>query len=403
MKSNEKYKIIALVAGMLIMLCVGILYMWSVFQPHVVSYHGWNSSDVAMTSALMIACFVAGNIVAGLFQERIHPRIIALVGCVLFSLGIFLTSQLSSENPYMIYVTYSLISGFGCGLSYCTVLAVLQKWFSARMGFVTGMSVSFFGLSVFLLTPVTQSLLQSGGLPFTFRTLSIVFFIVTTVAAFFMKNPDKEYYYSEITKVIAPENVKQFRPLQMLKSPSYYYILFSAFTSSAGYLLMVPFITTIASDRGISETLSLFSVMCTGIANALGRILAPMVSDKLGRTKTAVICALIASVSCVIMIFAKDLLFVFGVFLVAFAYGSTSGINPVITTELFGARHSGANYGLVLISIGASSIVFGRIAAAVGAGGSFGPAFILCSLVCLVPVPLMLLLRKRVRKLGKDI
>ena len=43
-----------LVGGLLIMLCVGILYMWSIFQPYVVDYHGWSVGDVAMTSALMI-------------------------------------------------------------------------------------------------------------------------------------------------------------------------------------------------------------------------------------------------------------------------------------------------------------------------------------------------------------
>lgn len=403
MKSKNLYKPAVLIAGMVIMLCVGILYMWSVFQPHVVMFHGWSSSDVAMTSALMIACFVAGNIIGGLLQERIHPRVTALAGCIMFSLGMLLTSLLSSDNPYMIYITYSLISGFGCGLGYCTVLAVLQKWYPARMGFITGLSVSFFGLSVVLLTPITQSLLRTDGVPITFRTLSAIFLVLTSAAALFMKNPDKEYYYSELTKVIPPDNIKQFKPSQMLKSPSYYYILFAAFTSSAGYLLLVPFITTIAADRGMSEAMGLFSVMSTGVANALGRILAPMVSDRLGRTKTAIVCAFIASVSCAVMIFAKGAAFVAGIFFIAFAYGGTSGINPVITTELFGARHSGANYGLVLISIGASSIIFGRIAAVIGAEGSFSAAFVMCSLVCLVPVPLMLLLRKRCKGLGKDI
>lgn len=403
MNINKRNKLFALTAGMVIMLCVGILYMWSVFQPHVVRHHGWSSSDVAMTSALMIACFVAGNIAGGLLQEKVHPRVIALSGCILFSLGMFLTSRLASDKPYMIYLTYSLVSGFGCGLSYCAVLAVLQKWYAARMGFVTGISVSFFGLSVVLLTPVTQSLLKSAGVPNTFRTLSFIFLALTVLAALFMKNPDKEYYYSEIKKVVAPDNIKQFKPSQMLRSPSYYYILFAAFTSSAGYLLIVPFITTIASDRGISESLGLFAVMSTGIANALGRVLAPMVSDRLGRTRTAVISAVISSAACLAMIFARGFMFLAAVFFIAFAYGSTSGINPVITTELFGARHSGANYGLVLIGIGASSVVFGKIASAVGANGGFSAAFMICCLVCLFPVPLMLLLRKRCGRLGKDI
>ena len=147
------------------------------------------------------------------------------------------------------------------------------------MGFVTGLSVSFFGLSVVLLTPITHPA-QLSWRSHYFSTLSVIFLVLTAAAALFMKNPDKEYYYSEITKVIPPDNIKQFKPSQMLKSPSYYYILFSAFTSSAGYLLLVPFITTLAAARGMSETMGLFSVMSTGVAMPWDE-LAPLVSDRL--------------------------------------------------------------------------------------------------------------------------
>ena len=65
MKNSSKSKIVITVAGMAIMLCVGILYMWSVFLPYVTEYHGWKTSDVAMTSSIMMATFVLGNILGG--------------------------------------------------------------------------------------------------------------------------------------------------------------------------------------------------------------------------------------------------------------------------------------------------------------------------------------------------
>lgn len=99
MDSIKRQKIIVLIAGLVIMLCVGILYMWSVFQPYVVEFHGWESGQVAMTSSIMIAMFVLGNIVGGLFQEKVSNRLITIVGCVMFSLGMYLTSLLPSSNP----------------------------------------------------------------------------------------------------------------------------------------------------------------------------------------------------------------------------------------------------------------------------------------------------------------
>lgn len=401
MKTNRRLPI--LIAGTLIMLCVGILYMWSVFQPHVTAHHGWSPAQVSMTSSVMIACFVLGNIIAGLFQERIHPRITGIAGSVLFSLGLYLTSFVGSGAPFMLYLTYGVAGGLGCGLVYCAVLAVLQKWYAARMGFITGISVGFFGLSVVILSPVVEAMLRGIGLTDTFRVLALAFFVILTASSVFLRNPDKTYYYAEVTKAVKPENVRQFQPREMLRSASYYYIVISMFTSSAAYLVIIPFISTIAVSRGMSASAALAAVMGTGVANAAGRILAPTVSDKIGRTRTIIVCALISVVGCLLIISATGALYIAAVFLIALSYGGTGGTNPVITTELFGARYSGANYGLVLLSIAFSSVFFGRVAAALGAGGDFTVVFILCALLCIVPIVMMILLRRRCLRLGKVI
>jgi OFA family oxalate/formate antiporter-like MFS transporter len=141
---NKRYRIIVLIAGLFIMLCTGILYMWSVFLPSVAGHYGVAPSQVAMTSSVKMACFVAGNILNGLLQEKIHPRAAALLGCLLFCSGIYLTSLPGRGNPSTIYLTYGLAGGLGCGIAYGTVLAVLQKWWPANMGFATGLSVGFF-------------------------------------------------------------------------------------------------------------------------------------------------------------------------------------------------------------------------------------------------------------------
>lgn len=402
-KQNKRQKIIILVAGALIMLCAGILYMWSVFQPYVTEYHGWSGAQISMTSSIMIAFFVLGNIVAGLVQEKVHPRITAIVGSILFSLGLYLTSIISSEIPVMLYLTYGIVGGFGCGLVYCAVLAVLQKWYAAKMGFITGISVGFFGLSVVVLSPLVEMMLRNIGVPDTFRTLALVFLAVLIASSLFIKKPSREYYYAEVTKTIKPENVKQFRPNEMLRSASYYYITIAMFASSSAYLVIVPFISTIAVMRGMSSSLALIVVMSTGVANAAGRILAPMLSDKIGRSKTIILCSLVSALGCLLIIPAKGLPYVAAVFLITLAYGGTGGTNPVITTELFGARYSGVNYGLVLVSIAFSSLIFGWVSGSLSAGGDFTGVFVICAFLCVMPIMMMLLLRKRCRRLGKVI
>lgn len=394
---------VILVAGAAMMLCVGILYLWSVFQPHVVAHYGWSPAQVSMTSSAMITCFVLGNILAGLVQEKIHPRIIAVSGSVLFTLGLYLSALISPDRPFMLYLSYGVMGGIGSGLVYCVVLAVLQKWYAAKMGFITGISVGFFGLSVVVLSPVVEAMINSLGLIMAFKVLAIAFFVILLPASAVLTNPAKEYYYAEASKSINPENIKQFTPSSMLRSPSYYYIVISMFASSAAYMVIVPYISTIAVARGMSSSLALVAVMGTGMANAAGRLLAPIISDKIGRTTTIILCALISACACLLIIRATGSLYILAVFLIALSYGGTGGTNPVITTELFGARYSGANYGFVLLSIAFSSIVFGRLSGSLGSGGDFMEMFIICAIICIVPCGMMMLLKRRCKRLGKKI
>lgn len=392
-------KLTVTVAGLAMMICVGILYMWSVFQSYVVGEHGWVPSQVAMTSSVMIAVFVLGNIIGGLLQEKIHPRLISLTGCVLFALGISMTSLVST--PGMLYFTYGVLGGFGCGLVYCTVLAVLQKWWAANTGLITGLTVGFFGLSVVVLSPVAHALLAANGTAYTFRFLGILFGVIIGLASLFMEKPSKEYYMAQATRTMSKEEMRQVTPRMMVTSPPYWFIFLSLFASSGAYLMLVPFISTIAVSRGMSTGLALIAVMITGLANALGRIVAPAVSDKMGRTNTMIVCYFISAAACIWMIFASGIAYIVAVFLIAFAYGGTSGINPVVVTELFGARNSGANYGLVLASLAVSSICFSMVSKALSSLGDFTASFIVCAAVCIVPITCMRLLHVFCKKQGK--
>ena len=295
-----------LVGGLLIMLCVGILYMWSIFQPYVVEYHGWSVGDVAMTSALMIACFVVGNILGGLVQSKLDPRAITLVGCLMFSLGIYLTSCLGNAEPWMLYLTYSVCSGLGCGFAYCTVLYALQKWFADKNGLITGITVFFFGASVMVLSPVVNKMLENMGLTETFRILAIVFGIITVICSFFVVQPDPSYYMEKASKVLRPDEFKQFTPSEVLRTPIYYCQVVSMILSSGAYLVIIPFIKDIAMERGMSSHIGVIAVMLTGAANAAGRILAPMVSDKLGRTRSIIVCCVISALACVCLLYTSD-------------------------------------------------------------------------------------------------
>ncbi|MDR3332624.1 MAG: MFS transporter, partial [Synergistaceae bacterium] len=177
-------------ACLAIQFCAGVLYMWSVFAGPIHGEYGWDQAAVSFTASLMLLVFVGGMALGGGIADRIGPRLVSCAGTILFCLGWFLSSLLGSESiPWMIYLSYSGMSGIGAGFVYSCALSCMQRWLPNRKGLASGLSLSAFGFSVVFFTPVAELLLSRFGVAATFRIFALIFFIVMMPASLFIKYP----------------------------------------------------------------------------------------------------------------------------------------------------------------------------------------------------------------------
>ncbi|MGI5985945.1 MAG: MFS transporter, partial [Oscillospiraceae bacterium] len=165
MKVKNRY--VVLISGMLIQLCAGIIYMWSVFKGPVAQHLEWDPANAALTSSIMLAAFVLGIIAGGRAQDKIGPKFVTAAGSVMISVGMLLTALVSKQSPWLVYITYGIIGGLGVGTVYTATVSVIQKWFPDKRGFATGLMVSAFGFSLVIFAPLTNSLLTKIGVPST--------------------------------------------------------------------------------------------------------------------------------------------------------------------------------------------------------------------------------------------
>ena len=77
-----------LIAGMIIQLCAGVIYMWAVFKAPVAGYLERSAGDIALVSSVMLSAFVVGMLLGGNLQDRFGPRTVATLGSLLMSGGI---------------------------------------------------------------------------------------------------------------------------------------------------------------------------------------------------------------------------------------------------------------------------------------------------------------------------
>ncbi len=385
-------------AGTGINLALGVLYAWSVIAKQLTKTWGWSASDASLPYAVACGVFAVVMVFAGRAQDKIGPRIVAALGGAMTGIGMILSSFASKDNLTLMVIGFGVLAGTGIGLGYASATPPAVKWFPpAKKGLITGLVVSGFGLASVYISPTTNALLTSVSINKTFMFLGIAFFIVTVLLSQFLKNPPAGYVPAGMpanaTKASSTKHEYDWH--EMVKTPQFYLLwLMFAFASFAG-LMIIGHMAKIAGKQLVGVDLGFILVAILAVGNASGRIIAGVLSDKLGRTKTMLLVFLSQAV--VMLVFAKltsSLLLILGAAAVGFNYGSNLALFPSATYDYFGTKNGGVNYGLVFTAWGVGG-VFGSMVAGkiVDATGAYNMAFIVAAVLCVLAAALSFLVK----------
>ena len=356
-----------LLAGSILQLFLGVIYVWSVFVQPVQNTFGWDAKDVKFTVNIMLCCFVLGILMAGRLQAKLKASYIVLAGGLMMAAGMFATSMLSSASPFWaIWLTYGVIGGFGVGLAYNTIISSAQKWFPKNRGLATGISVFTFGFSSVIFAPLTEQMIKSEaiGLISTLQILAAVFLVATLVLFVFIKLPES----IGGGPAVDFGTQKQFTTGEMLKKVDFYLIFFSMMFLTASFFIINPSLRLLAPMHGLDASFGVTLVMIVGLANSAGRLAVPLLGERIGRRGALLTILLITAIGTAFLCIATGAAFVAAIALIAFCYGGSSGIFPIITADQFGLKNVGANYGAVMVGFMSSVLLFPYIVGQLNTG-----------------------------------
>jgi OFA family oxalate/formate antiporter-like MFS transporter len=354
--TQNKQGLRVLITGSILQLFLGILYVWSVFVNPVSEVYAWDVDSVKLTSSFMLCFFVVGILVGGKLQIKAGAQRIVLTGGLMLSAGMLATAFLTPASAWLMYVTYGIIGGFGVGAAYNAIISCAQKWFPQNRGFATGVSVCAFGFSTVIFAPLIEALVSQFGLKSAFLILAAAFFAVVLALFNFIRLPDESAEAGAPSAALLAK--KQYTVTEAIKTREFYYITLSLMLATAAFFILNPSFKSFAAERGLDESIGTVIVMMTGVANALGRLGAPLLSDKMGREKAAFTIILMTAVCALLLCFAKGFLFMATVAVISFCYGGYSGIYPVLTADYFGIKNVGSNYGAVMVGFAVSALTF---------------------------------------------
>ena len=362
---NESVRV--LVCGAIVLLFLGIIYVWSEFVAPVSSYFGLRVPDVKLTSSFMLCCFVLGILSSGRLQPKLGAQKLVLIGGLLMALGMLAASLVpqNTTSAWPIYIAYGIVGGFGVGLAYNTIITCAQKWFPKKRGLATGISVGAFGFSVVIFAPLVKVMIgfdmASGvfngmGPVNTFRILAGAFAAVTLLLFSFIKLPDDAGAKPAMPPAMADQ--KQFTTGEMLRNKGFYMIALSMMFLTAAYFILNPSFKDFAAIRGLSDNVGTMIIMITGIASSLGRLLVPILADKIGGEKATLMLGLATAICTLALCINNGAIYIACVAITAFCYGASSGVYPLVTGDHFGLKHLGSNYGTVMVGFALSALIF---------------------------------------------
>jgi MFS transporter, OFA family, oxalate/formate antiporter len=384
-------------AGVTVQTGLGTVYAWSVFRRPLSDAYGWSITEVTLTFSLLILTAGFAAFVGGLWMRRAGPRRVAVCAGVLYGAGVALAS-LSADRLPVLYLTYGLIAGAGVGLGYIVPIATLVKWFPDRRGFITGLAVSGVAAGSLIASPIAAQLIESIGLLDTLAVLGAVYTAVVVGAALVLRDPPAGYRPAGWTP--AADGSRAAQPVFDLRG---------ALRTWQWYLLWAIFFLNVVAGLGfISESapmardlVGLGAVAAAGlvgtafVGDALGRVAWPWLSDALGRrTVLAAIFVVQAALFVSLSLVGSAAVFAVLGALILFCYGGSSGTMAATTADLFGARHVGAIYGLMLTAWGFGGVLGPLIVAVLReSSGGYSSALRIIAAIMLASAALPLLIR----------
>ncbi len=387
-------------AGVFIQLCLGIAYVWGVFQIRLESEFSWKPSDGTLAFALLLAMLTFGSMFGGVIAQKFSVRAAIIAGGIVMGGG-FILASFAGETPWILWLGYGVIGGFGSGMAYTNVIAVCQRWFPDKRGLITGIIVAALGMSSVVFTPLTDLvIIPALGVMQTFALLGVIFIIICFLGSFFVKNPPEGYQPEGWTPPEAAAAKTNFTPGGVLKTPQFYMLVVAfMFANSAGFMV-IPYAKTLAKSLVGAESTSLvpmIAVMIIGAFNSLGRIFWGFVSDKMGRKPVLIALMLLAAGSILLVplsVHVGSLIFlIVAMALTGIMYGGFMGVFPALTADYYGPKNNGINYGMVMFGFSAGAVIFSYVASYFKHGLSIDlAAFIIGAVVSVIGAIIIMLL-----------
>ncbi|MBN2402088.1 MAG: OFA family MFS transporter [Spirochaetes bacterium] len=378
------------VAAVVIQLCLGTVYAWSVFKNPLMKMHGWDGQTVQYTFMLLMLIVGLSAAFGGTLVDKKGPRFVATIGGILFGLGTLIAGYADQVGSIaLLYLGFGVIAALGNGFGYVTPIATLIRWFPDKRGLVTGLAVMGFGAGAFFMGQIAPNMIigfsemdSSGkmiasGVSNTWYIWGIIFLVLVAGAAQFFKNPPAGWLPAGFKPAASTVSAADsFKFGEAVKKPQWWILWAMLCLNVSAGLGLISQHSPLAQET-YKKTMGLLGnltpeqiatvavaggtvVAIAAIFNGLGRLFWAKISDNIGRRMVFMI--MFASQAIVYLLVALGFVSNYYLFIVVSCYllacyGGGFATMPAFAADAFGPAYIGKVYGFMLTAWSAAGII----------------------------------------------
>ena len=363
---------LCLISAMVICVCAGFGYAWSVLQTPIIARFGWADSGVALAYTITVVCSTMAPLLFGGLIRRMSSRLCVAVGAVLFGAGLFAAGLMS--QLWQLYLFYGVISGLGVGFIYPSMMAYVVRLFPDRSGMASGLGTAAYGSGAILWAPTAAALMEKVGLGSAFQVLGVLFAAVILLGSLLLAEPPEGFHAAMVPAASGGQGSGvDLNRGQMVRTGAFYRMV-AVFTCGlvAGVIVISQASPILQQTLGYAPARAALFVRL-GLVNTAG----------------AVFLLCILSMAALAVTGAEGLVLLFmGV--AASCYGGLASLLTPLTARMFGPRYITENYGIMYVVFGLASLIGPSLATTfkTAGGGSYTGAYVTAAALAVIGLAL---------------
>lgn len=379
-----------------VFMAYAIRYSYGVLLPEMLPFLAISKTEAGMIYASYFIAYTIVSPVLGLLADRYDVRFLLTLFTVLLGAGTFLMAYSSSTVRASLFFT---LAGIGSAACWVPVMALAQRWAGDRR---RGMTLAFIDVGSSLGVVWTGSAVPLIVMAYSWRmgwmSLGIMAFLLAIINFSFVKNPPVDK--SEIRNINLEQRTRE--PIstiykRLLRDTRFWLIGFAYMLT--GFSIIIPF--TFLSTYAVQELAFPYEaatrlITVIGITAMVGKLVLGPLSDKVGRIKVMLLCAVLIGAGSLGMAYSRGSTLILVTAIFGLGYGAVWSMYAASASDYFSRENAGSIVGLWTVYLGIGSMLAPIIAGWIAdTTNTLAWSFVLAMAGAVISLILLLLLRRK--------